>query len=144
MEKFDYFLYGNKFTLETDQKSLVSIYQKHLVDMSLRIQRLIVRILPYNFHIVYVPGKQIPIADALSRNLKFTSKDREKDQISLPIFAVNYILSTTSRQTCNGLDQGGNFQRCHITIPDKGHQRWLAYRSKETCKGIAPLLKLLR
>ena len=26
MEKFHYFLYGNKFTLETDQKPLVSIY----------------------------------------------------------------------------------------------------------------------
>ena len=26
MEKFHYFLYGNNFTLETDQKPLVSIY----------------------------------------------------------------------------------------------------------------------
>ena len=26
MEKFHYFLHGNKFTLETDQKPLVSIY----------------------------------------------------------------------------------------------------------------------
>ena len=52
MEKFHYFLYGNKFTLETDQKPLVSIYQKHLVDVSPRIQRLIVRALPYNFQVV--------------------------------------------------------------------------------------------
>ena len=33
MEEFHYFLYGNRFTLETDQKPLVSIYQKHLVDV---------------------------------------------------------------------------------------------------------------
>ena len=92
MEKFHYFLYGNKFTLETDQKALVSIYQKHLVDMSPRIQRLIVRALPYNFHIVYVPGKLIPMANELSRNLKkHTSEDEEEDQISLSILAVNYI-----------------------------------------------------
>ena len=91
MEKFHYFLYGNKFRLETDQKLLVSIYQKHLVDVSPRIQRLIVRDLPYNFHIVYVPGKLIPMADSLSRNLKFTYEDKEEDQISLPILAVNYI-----------------------------------------------------
>ena len=90
MEKFHYFLYGNKFMLEIDQKPLVSIYQKHLVDVSPRIQRLIVRALPYNFHIVYVPGKLIPMADALSRNLK-NSEDKEEDQISLPILAVNYI-----------------------------------------------------
>ena len=28
MEKFHYFLYGKEFTLETDQKPLVSIYKK--------------------------------------------------------------------------------------------------------------------
>ena len=31
MEKFHYFLYGKQFTLETDQKPLVSIYKKHMV-----------------------------------------------------------------------------------------------------------------
>ena len=92
MKKFHYFLYCNKFTLETDQKPLISIYQKHLVDVSPRIQRLIIRALPYNFHIVYVPGKLIPMANALSRSLKkSTSEDKEEDQISLPILAVNYI-----------------------------------------------------
>ena len=91
MAKFHYFLYGSKFTLKTDQKPLVSIYQKHLVDVLPRIQRLIVRTQPYNFHTVHVPGKLIPMADALSRNLKFTSKDEEVDQLSLPILAVNYI-----------------------------------------------------
>ena len=70
MEKFYFFLCGNKFTLETDQKPLVSIYQKHLVDVSPRIQRLIIRALPYNFHVVHVPGKLILMANALSRNLK--------------------------------------------------------------------------
>ena len=90
MEKFHYFLYGNKFSLETDQKPLVSINQKDFVDVSPRIQRLIVRALPYNFHIVYVHGKLIPIAEALSRNLK-NSEEKKKDQISLPILAVNYI-----------------------------------------------------
>ena len=38
MEKFHYFLYGKEFTLETDQKPLVSIYKKHMIDISPRIQ----------------------------------------------------------------------------------------------------------
>ena len=46
MEKFHYFLYGKQFSLETDQKPLVSIYMKHMVEISPRIQRLIVRRLP--------------------------------------------------------------------------------------------------
>ena len=47
MEKFHYFLYGKQFTLETDQKPLVSIYKKHMVEISPRIQRLVVRSFPY-------------------------------------------------------------------------------------------------
>ena len=58
--------------------------------MSPRIQRLIVRALPYNFHIVYVSGKLIPMTDALSRNLK-NYEDKEENQISLQILAVNYV-----------------------------------------------------
>ena len=67
MEKFHYFLYGKEFTLETDQKPLVSISKKHMVDISPRVQRLIVRSFPYlPFKAVYKKGKDIPIADALS------------------------------------------------------------------------------
>ena len=40
MEKFHYFLYGRKFILQTDQKPLVSIFKKHMIDVSPRIQRI--------------------------------------------------------------------------------------------------------
>ena len=46
MEKFHYFPCGKKFTLETDQKPLVSVYKKHVIDISPRVQRLIVRSFP--------------------------------------------------------------------------------------------------
>ena len=39
MEKFHNFLYGKEFTLETDQKPLVSIYRKHIVIYSLCIHK---------------------------------------------------------------------------------------------------------
>ena len=88
MEKFHYFLYGKEFTLETDQKPLVSIYKKHMVDISPRVQRLIVRSFPYlPFNVIYKKGKDIPVADALSR---VTPMDPE-DNIKLPIIAVNLI-----------------------------------------------------
>ena len=68
MEKFHYFLYGKEFTLEKDQKPLVSIYKKHMVDISPRVQRLIVRSFPsLPFKVVYKKGKDIPVVDALSR-----------------------------------------------------------------------------
>ena len=86
MEKFHYFLYGKEFTLETDQRPLVSIYKKHMVDISSRVQRLIVRSFPYlPFKVIYRKGTDIPVADALSR---VTPMDPE-DNIQLPIIAVN-------------------------------------------------------
>ena len=88
MEKFHYFLYGKEFTLETDQKPLVSIYKKHMVDISPRVQRLIVRSFPYlPFHVAYKKRKDIPVADALSQ---VTPMDPE-DNIQLSIIAVNMI-----------------------------------------------------
>ena len=67
IKKFHYFLYGKEFTLETDQKPLVSIYKKHMIDISSRVQRLIVRSFPYlPFKVVYRKGTDIPVADALS------------------------------------------------------------------------------
>ena len=89
MEKFDYFLYGKEFTLETDQKPLVSIYKKHIMEISPRIQRLVVRSFPYQpFNIRYRKGVEIPLTDALSR---VTPLPMEKDGIQLPIIAVNLV-----------------------------------------------------
>ena len=92
MEKFHYFLYGKEFILETNQKPLVSIYKKHMVDISPRVQRLIVRSFPYlPFHVVYKKGKDIPVADALSR---VTPMDPE-DNIQLPIITANMMTTHT-------------------------------------------------
>ena len=86
--KVHYFLHGKEFTLETDQKPLVSIYKKHMIDISPRVQRLIVRSFPYlPFKVVYKKGTDIPVADALSH---VTPMDPE-DNIQLPIIAINKI-----------------------------------------------------
>ena len=80
--------YGKELTLETDKKPLASIYKKHMIDISPRVQRLIVRSFPYlPFKVVYKKGTDIPVADALSH---VTPMDPE-DNIQLPIIAVNMI-----------------------------------------------------
>ena len=89
MEKFHYFLYGKEFTLETDQKPLVFIYKKHVVEISPRIQRLVVRSFPYQpFNMQYREGMEIPLADALSQ---VTPLPMEEDGIQLPIIAINMV-----------------------------------------------------
>ena len=59
-----------------------------MIDISPRVQRLIVRSFPYlSFKVVYKKGTDIPVTDALSR---VTPMDPE-DNIKLPIIAVNMI-----------------------------------------------------
>ena len=102
MEKFHYFLYGKEFTLETDQRPLVSIYKKHMVEISPRIQRLVVRSFPYQpFNVRYRKGVEIPLADALSR---VTPLPMEEDGIKLPIIAVNQV-TANNPYSSNELDQ---------------------------------------
>ena len=68
----------------------MSIYKKHMIDISPRVQRLIVRSFQYlPFKVVYKKGKDIPVADALSC---VTPMDPE-DNITLPIIAVNMIIA---------------------------------------------------
>ena len=102
MEKFHYFLYGKEFTLETDQKPLVSIYKKHMIDISPRVQRLIVRSFPYlPFKVAHKKGVDIPVADALSC---VTPMDPENN-IKLPIIAVKMMRTRILMST----DCQGNF-----------------------------------
>ena len=87
-EKVPLFLVWKGLTIETDQKPSLSIYKKHMIDISPRVQRLVVRSFPYlPFKAVYKKGEDIPVADALSR---VTPMD-PKDNIKLPIIAVNMI-----------------------------------------------------
>ena len=59
-----------------------------MIDISPRVQRLIVRSFPYlPFKVVYKEGTDIPVVDALSH---VTSIDPE-DNIQSPIIAVNII-----------------------------------------------------
>ena len=56
-----------------DHKPLVSIMQKSILNCSARLKRMILQLQRCSFKLVHVPGKQIPVADALYRkNLPHT------------------------------------------------------------------------
>ena len=67
LEKFHYYVYGRGVTVETDHKPLEAIFKKHLATAPPRIARMMLRIQKYDAEIKYVQGKNVPLADALSR-----------------------------------------------------------------------------
>lgn len=68
-EKFQEYLIGISFILETDHRPLVQVLQtKHLDELTPRLQRFRMRLMRYVYTVVYTPGSKLQIADALSRS----------------------------------------------------------------------------
>ena len=65
--KFHTYLYGRSFTVESDHKPLEQISRKNLTKAPPRLQRMLMQLQPYDFELMYRPGKEVVIADALSR-----------------------------------------------------------------------------
>ena len=73
MEKFHFYRYGKEFLLQMDQKPLTSIFKKHLVDVSPRVQRIVMHSWPYMFQMEWIPGKDNAIED---RHLSISSSQK--------------------------------------------------------------------
>ena len=63
-EKFDFFLVGTTFEIETDHKPLISLLGKaDLANLPLRVQRFKMRLMRYDYEIHHTPGSQMYLAD---------------------------------------------------------------------------------
>ena len=66
-KKFNDYIYGRKVVIETDHKPLITILKKPLHAAPLRLQKMMLQLQRYNFDLVYKAGKELHIADTLSR-----------------------------------------------------------------------------
>ena len=64
---FKHFAYGHKVTVITDHKPLVSLFKKSLGSSSPRLARMLLQILNFDLDVVYQPGSQMHLSDAISR-----------------------------------------------------------------------------
>ena len=77
-EKFAEYISGIKVLLETDHSPLVQILQTKSIDeLTPRLQRFRLKLMRYNYEVYYVPGKDLVVADALSR--KFPNNTPPED-----------------------------------------------------------------
>ena len=67
-ERFRDYLTGLQFQIETDHKPLVPLLgSKNLEDLPLRVQRFRLRLMRFKYTVSHIPGKELVIADTLSR-----------------------------------------------------------------------------
>ena len=67
LERFFQYVYGQTVVVESDHKPLVGLLDKPIAACSPRIQRLRLQLQRFDFRLVYKPGKELYIADTLSR-----------------------------------------------------------------------------
>lgn len=92
-QKFHEYIYGKKLTIESDHKPLESIFTKPLQSAPARLQRIIFDVLQYAPRVIYRKGKNIPLADILSRDCTHScSSTEEKDELEVQI-----ILTVSSK-----------------------------------------------
>ena len=85
-ERLHTYVYGKHFKIESDHKPLEMIQLKNLTAAPPRLQRMLLRIQNYTMMIEYRPGKELLLADGLSR----LPNPRRKQEIDLDII-VNMV-----------------------------------------------------
>jgi len=91
--RFHQYIYGHKVVVQSDHKPLESIMKKPLGVAPPRLQRMLLQLQKYDIEVVHVSGKNIPVADTLSR--KFLPAQEDDNDLIEDINAqVHCILST--------------------------------------------------
>ena len=91
-ERFHNYVYGTRFTIQSDHKPLEMISRKNLYAAPTRLQRMLLRVQQYDFDITYLPGKDVLLADALSRQPLDDDDHMELDIQIMPVqFSIKKI-----------------------------------------------------
>ena len=86
--KFDQYIFGRHVNAETDHQPLVTIMKKTIHNATPRIQKMILKLQRYNISLVYKRGKDLLIADALSRAYQ---DDNESDSSNLDEYDIMHV-----------------------------------------------------
>uniref|UniRef100_A0A3P9LL44 Gypsy retrotransposon integrase-like protein 1 n=1 Tax=Oryzias latipes TaxID=8090 RepID=A0A3P9LL44_ORYLA len=87
-KRFHHYVYGQHVIVESDHKPLEPIMQKPLALAPPRLQRMILQLQRYSFTILHKPGKDIPVADTLSRKSLPSQDDNMSEGMDLQVHTV--------------------------------------------------------
>jgi hypothetical protein len=122
LEKFHQYVYGQEVIVETDHKPLLGIAKKPLTEVSPRLQRMRLRCLRYHYQLEYHPGKDMVVADSLSR---FPSETvyRDHDALTEEQFAAvveQTIPTPLGRERCKEMTAKDPTMQALITYLQTG------------------------
>lgn len=95
--RFHDYIYGaQNVTVETDHKPIESLFKKSLALVPARIQRMMLKMQKYDIDIIYKPGKELYIADTLSRDAIVPDESAGEDG-AIAAIDVQAVLPVSSR-----------------------------------------------
>ena len=98
LEHFKHYLYGTEFTLQTDHRALLSALNENRGNKTnqSRLTRWVDRLLPFNFELELIPGKNMGFADYLSRHPKKKPSPPSEDDTKYTITSPGTYQKSTS------------------------------------------------
>ena len=97
-ECFHTYVFGRSFMIESDHKPLEQISLKNLADAPARLQRMLLHLQNYDVRITYRPGREMLVADTLSRYAPLTAPEVALD------LAIHHVHITPEKKKA--------FQQC--------------------------------
>ena len=79
-QQFSQFIRGKQVNVQSDHKPLEIILKKPIAKASPRVQRMMLKLQRYNITVTYLPGKQMFLADTLSRAYIKGEPDKELEE----------------------------------------------------------------
>ncbi|XP_044005925.1 uncharacterized protein K02A2.6-like [Aphidius gifuensis] len=97
VERFHQYVYGRQITIHTDHKPLVTIVKKDINKVSGRMQLMLLKIMKYRPIVQYVPGKEMFLADTLSRAF-LRDPVQEDTELNAVIHSVSRHLAVSDQK----------------------------------------------
>jgi hypothetical protein len=121
LEKFQQYTYGRHTTIQSDHKPLEIIQKKPLHKAPKRLQRILLRKQAYNCTIIYRPGKDMQLADTLSRAYIPATPGDKQDQLNQDLEDVHVvkdlpITESRLREIITATEEDPEMQKLKATI----------------------------